>query len=115
MAEGTDFNVQYSGAGAKALIDKVSAKLEEAKTAHASAVTAWRTAKGKFNLSSASMAKLNSIDDEEAGLDTIEFNKVVDSLVNMINGVGNIDTSWKNVSAEIDSAIDTYLSGQGGN
>ena len=111
MAEGNaSFDVKYSGAGAQALVDKINTELEAAKTAHTAAINAWKTVKGKFTLSPASMAKLNSID-EEGGLDTEEFNKVVTSLENMISGVGNIDTSWQNVSAEIDSAIDTYFSG----
>ena len=114
MAEGsTDFNVQYSGAGAKALVDKIEAELTAAKNAHTAAINAWRTVKSKFTLSSDSMAKLNSIDEEGTGLDAEEFQKVVTSLENMISGVGNINTSWQNVSSEIDSAIETYISGQG--
>ncbi len=113
MAEGTtDFNVQYSGAGAKALVDKISAELEAAKTAHTSAINAWKNVKSKFTLSSDATAKLNSIDEEGTGLDAEEFKKVVDSLENMISGVGNINTSWQNVSTEIDSAINTYLNQQ---
>ena len=109
MAEGTDFNVQYSGAGAKALVDKINKELEAAKSAHTSAINAWKNVKAKFTLSASSTAKLNSIDEEGTGLDAVEFKKVVDSLENMIAGVGNINTSWQNVSTEIDSAIDTYL------
>lgn len=109
MAEGTEFNVQYSGAGAKALVDKIYKELEAAKSAHTAAINAWKNVKGKFTLSASSTAKLNSIDEEGTGLDAEEFKKVVDSLENMIAGIGNINTSWQNVSTEIDSAIDTYL------
>ena len=110
MAEGDvkDFKVQYSAAAAKGVVEKITKELEDAKTAHDAAINAWKIVKSKFTLSASSQAKLDSID-EAGGLDETEFNKVVQSLENMIKGVENIDTSWQNVSTEIDSAINTYL------
>ena len=113
MAEGTDFNVKFTGAGAQALVTEINNQLALATQAHTDAVTAWRVVKSKFALNPATMAKLNSIDEEETGLDTVEFQKVVTSLQNLMSGIGNINTTWQNVSAEIDSAVDTYINGSG--
>ena len=113
MAEGTDFNVKFTGAGAQALVTEINNQLALATQAHTDAVTAWRVVKSKFALNPATMAKLNSIDEEETGLDTVEFQKVVTSLQNLMSGIGNINTTWQNASAEIDSAVDTYINGGG--
>lgn len=113
MAEGTDFNVKFTGSSAQALVNQINTELGNATTAHTNAVNAWKTVKSKFALNPATMAKLNSIDEEETGLDTVEFQKVVTSLQNLMSGIGNINTTWQNAATEIDSAINTYINGSG--
>ena len=113
MAEGTDFNVNFTGSSAQALVKEINNELAAATTAHENAVNAWRTVKSKFTLNAATMSKLNSIDEEETGLDTVEFKKVVTSLQNLMSGIGNINTTWQNASTEIDSAVNTYINGAG--
>ena len=112
MAEGTDFNVKFTGSSAQALVNKINTELEAATTAHTNAVNAWKVVKSKFALSPSIMGKLNSVDEGENALDTVEFKKVVTSLQNLMSGIGNINTTWQDVSKEIEAAVDAYIGNQ---
>ncbi len=74
----------------------------------------WDTIKTKFTLSPAIKAKLDSIGSGDGsgeggtGTEAEEFNKITTSFNNLIESLGAIDSSWSNVSSDIENAINNY-------
>lgn len=112
MADGDNFEVQYTGQAAKTLQEEITERLTEAHDAYDGAVDDWDAIRAKFTVDS----------DIESQFETVtltgksEVAKIFEEMNTLLSGVNNIDTSWKSVAEAVSNALKAYNSdSEGGN